>query len=83
MEITASHPHLMCLSDKFEVGPLHDSIDRARLLAEAAVDALSHVDVIASCAAAAVLPLLSLNRDGLRRTHLRAGAEAMTTSDYC
>ena len=73
----------MRFGDKLEVGPLHDGVDRARLLAEAAVDALSHVDVIASRAAAAVLPLLSLDRDRLRRAHLRAGAEAMTTSDYC
>jgi hypothetical protein len=34
-------------------------------LAEAAVDALGHVDVVAGGAPAAVLTLLSLNRDGL------------------
>lgn len=51
------------------VGALHDSIDGARLLAEAAVDALCHVDVVAGGAAGAVGALLSLNGDGLRRAN--------------
>jgi hypothetical protein len=33
---------------ELEVGPLHNGIDGARLLAEAAVDALGHVNVISA-----------------------------------
>lgn len=44
---------------------LHDGIHRAGLLAEATVDALGHVDVVARGAAAAVRPGLGLNGDGL------------------
>lgn len=36
----------MGLSGEFEVGPFHNGINGARLLAEAAVDALGHVDVV-------------------------------------
>mmetsp|Transcript_35132 Transcript_35132/g.56716 ORF Transcript_35132/g.56716 Transcript_35132/m.56716 type:complete len:233 (-) Transcript_35132:122-820(-) len=48
-----------------KVGSLHDRIDRARLLAEAAEDALSHIDIVACCTAAAVCARLCLNGDGL------------------
>ena len=44
---------------------LDDSVDWARLLAESAVDALGHVDVVACCAAGSVLALLGLDGDGL------------------
>ena len=44
---------------------LHDGIHGAGLLAEAAVDALSHVDVVARGPAAAIGPRLSLDGDGL------------------
>src|SRR5262249_52963485 len=48
--------------------PLDDGVDRARLLAETAVDALHHVDVVACGAARAVVPARSrLDGDGLRR----------------
>src|SRR5437763_5524907 len=43
-----------------------DCIDRASLLAEAAIDALGHVDVVARGAPAAVLARLGLDGDGLR-----------------
>ena len=48
-------------------GPAHlnDGVHRAGLLAEATVDALGHVDVVACGPAAAVGPRLSLNGDGL------------------
>lgn len=46
---------------------LDDSINRARLLAEAAVNALCHVDVVAGGAATPVGALLGLDGDGLRR----------------
>ncbi len=75
-----SNPHLVRLSDKLKVGPLHDGVNRARLLTEAAVDALSHVDVIARRAAAAVLAFFRLDRDRLRRAHLRACASTLTNS---
>jgi hypothetical protein len=54
----------------FEVGALHDSVHGARLLAEAAVDAFRHVNVVARRASAAVLALLRLNCNGLRGAHL-------------
>src|SRR3546814_2152636 len=44
-----------------------DGIHRAGLLAEAAVDALRHVDVVARGAPAAVAARLSLDDDALRR----------------
>src|SRR5688572_32917139 len=47
----------------------HDRIDRARLLAEAAVDALEQVDVVARGATGAVSALLRVDRDRERRTH--------------
>ena len=50
-----------------EVGALHDRVHRARLLAEAAVDALRHVDVVPRRAPRAVLAHLRLDRDRLRR----------------
>lgn len=49
------------------VGALDDGINGTRLLAEAAVDALCHVDVVAGGAAGAVGALLGLDGDGLRR----------------
>src|SRR5690606_37665886 len=51
------------------VRPLHDRIHRARLLAEAAIDAFGHVDVVARGAAAAVLARFALDRDGERRAY--------------
>ncbi len=50
----------------------------AARLAEAAVDALGHVDVVARGLARAVLALLRLNRDGLRGAHLRAAAQLLS-----
>ena len=49
------------------VGALDNGVHGARLLAEAAVDALGHVDVVAGRAAGAVGALLGLDRDGLGR----------------
>src|SRR6267154_2278845 len=55
------------LGGEFEVGALDDRIDRAGLLAEAAIDAFRHVDVVARGAPAAVLARLGLDGDGERR----------------
>src|SRR6185437_6292105 len=52
---------------EFEVRPLDDRVDRARLLAIAAIDAFGHVDVVARRAAAAVVAGLGLDRDRERR----------------
>src|SRR5579863_9432150 len=57
------------LGREFEIRPLDDRIDRAGLLAEAAIDALGHVDVVARGAAAAVGARLRLDGDGERGTH--------------
>ena len=46
---------------------LNNGINRAGLLAETAVDALCHIDVVACGPPAAVHTLLGLNCDGLRR----------------
>lgn len=48
---------------------LDDGVHRASLLAEAAVDALRHVDVVAGGPAAAISPRLSLDGDGLGEGH--------------
>src|SRR5689334_24800946 len=56
------------LGRELEVGALDDGIDRAGLLAEATVDALGHVDVVARGAPAAVVARLGLDGDGLGGT---------------
>src|SRR5579871_4579567 len=55
------------LGREFEVRTLDDRVDRAGLLAVAAVDALGHVDVVARRAPAAVLARLRLDGDRERR----------------
>src|SRR5262249_34633393 len=55
------------LGGELEVRPFDNGVDRAGLLAEAAIDALGHVDVIARRAPAAVRARLGLDGDGLRR----------------
>src|SRR5690606_28918719 len=52
---------------ELEVGAFDDGIGRAGLLAEAAVDALRHVDGVARGPAAAVLARLGVDGDRLRR----------------
>src|SRR6516162_3628443 len=57
------------LGRELEVRALDDGVDRAGLLAQAAVDALHHVDVVAHGAAGAVVAARTgLDGDGLRRT---------------
>ena len=46
-----------------------NGIHRAGLLAEATVNALEEIDVVACCAPGAVLALFRLDGDGERRTH--------------
>src|SRR3984893_16202882 len=56
------------LGRELEVRPLDDGVDRARLLAQAAVDALHHVDVVAGGATGAVAAApTGLGGDRLRR----------------
>src|SRR5689334_2195891 len=55
------------LGGELEIGSLDDGVDRAGFLAEAAIDALRHVDVVTRRAAAAVLARLGLDGDGERR----------------
>jgi hypothetical protein len=47
------------------VGRLNDGVDGARLLAETAVNALGHVDIVLGGSAGSISSLLSLNGDGL------------------
>ena len=49
---------------------LYNRIDGTRLLAEAAVYALGHVNVVPRGSTGSVGPLLGLNRDRLGRTYL-------------
>ena len=63
---------LVGLRGELEVGPLHDGIDRAGLLTEAAVDALGHVDVVSCCSPGTIASLLSFNSNCLKgnfKTH--------------
>src|SRR5438270_3664927 len=55
------------LGSEFEVRPLDDGIDRTSLLAQAAIDAFHHVDVVAHRASRAVVA----SRPGLDRDRLR------------
>src|SRR5581483_3805128 len=58
---------LPALGGEFEVRPLDNRIDGAGLLAQPAVDALRHVDVVTRRASAAVGARLRLDGDRLRR----------------
>src|SRR5215468_2680061 len=56
------------LGGELEVGTFDDGVDRTRLLAKAAIDALHHVDVVTGGAAGAVVAARSgLDGDGLSR----------------
>src|SRR5581483_2958321 len=56
------------LGREFEVRPLDDGVDRAGLLAQPAIDALHHVDVVARRATRAVVAAgARFDRDRLRR----------------
>src|SRR4051794_40272285 len=56
------------LRRKLEIRPLDDGVDRTGLLAEAAIDALDHVDVVADRPAGAVVaPRAGLDGDRLGR----------------
>jgi hypothetical protein len=58
-----------CFGGELEIRPLHDRIDRAGFLAEAAIDAFHHVDVVTGGAARAVLAARArFDGDGLGRT---------------
>src|SRR5947199_347027 len=57
------------LGRELEIRPFDDGVDRAGLLAQAAVDALHHVDVVARGAAGAVIAARAgLDGDRLGRT---------------
>src|SRR5213080_2629598 len=57
------------LRGEFEIGPLDDRIDWASLLAQSAINALDHVDVVAGRASCTVAAAgTCLDGDGLRRT---------------
>jgi len=56
---------LVRLGGELKVGPLDDGVHRARLLTEAAIDALGHVDVITRCTSRTVGAFLCLDGDSL------------------
>merc|ERR1719278_152726 len=66
--ITIVQQLLVGLCGELKVGALHDGVDGAGLLAEAAVDALGHVNVVSGGSPGAVTPLFSLNSDCLGGT---------------
>src|ERR1700732_4876705 len=56
------------LGGEFEIRPFHDGVDRTGFLAQAAIDALHHVDVVAGGAPGAVIAARpGLDGDGLGR----------------
>src|SRR6185437_16198071 len=57
------------LGRELEIRPFDDGIDRSGFLAEAAIDALRHIDVVARRAPAAILARLGLDGDGERRAY--------------
>lgn len=57
--------YLMCFRRVFKVRAFNNGVNRARLLAEATEDALGHVNVVAGCAAGAIVTGLGLDCDGL------------------
>src|ERR1700687_5220342 len=67
------------LGGELEVRPFDDGVDWAGLLAETAIDAFDHVDVVARGAARAVVAARpGLDRDGLGRADrlAKAGGDA-------
>lgn len=58
--------YTMCCSAQRPSCYLNNSVDRTGFLAEATVDALGHIDVIASGSPAAISSRLSLNSNGLQ-----------------
>src|SRR5580765_8054660 len=58
---------LACLGGEFEIWAFDDGIDRAGLLAKAAIDAFHHIDVVARGASRSVIaPWTRFNGDRLR-----------------
>ena len=57
------------LGRELEIRPLDDGIHRAGFLAQAAINAFHHIDVVARGAARAILTRFGLDGDGLRRAH--------------
>src|SRR3546814_9697011 len=69
-------------SRKFEIRALDDRIHRAGFLAETTIDALRHVDVVARCAAAAVCPRFSLDRNRLRSEEHTSELQSLMRISY-
>src|SRR6185503_10659509 len=58
------------LGGELEIGPFHNRVDRAGLLAEPAIDAFHHVDVVTGSAASTVIAAWTgLDGDGLGRAN--------------
>ena len=70
---------LVRLRRELEVRALNDGIHGTSLLAEAAVNAFGHVDIVSSCATRAVLSFLRIDRDRLRGTYCLAKLTSDTT----
>jgi hypothetical protein len=57
----------------FEVRTLDDGVDRTGFLAQPAIDAFDHIDIVASGTASAIVAARAgLDRDGLRRADRRS-----------
>lgn len=59
---------LVGLGGELEIGALHDGVNGACLLAETAVNALGHVNIVPRGTTAAIVTLFGLDGDGLRET---------------
>jgi hypothetical protein len=77
-----SNKKRLTLCGVFSVWWLDNSVNRTTLLAEAAVDALCHVEIVTSGSSTSVLTLLGLNGNGLCRadgfTQLAGNASLFT-----
>lgn len=62
------------------VGRLNDGVDGARLLAETAVNALGHVDIVLGGSAGSISSLLSLDGDGLGGADLQNSCQRYWTA---
>lgn len=60
-----------CLGGVFGVWTLNDRVDRTGFLAEAAIDALGHVNVVTGSSAGAIGALLGFDGNSLGRADLQ------------
>ena len=55
----------MCFGRIFKIGPFDDGVDRACFLAQAAIDAFCHVDIVSGGPPASILAFFGFDGNGL------------------